>query len=102
VTLADFSVAAPLFYAEKAELPLTSYPHIREWFGRVSSLPAWRDTAPAAAAAMARRRRAPSPLQATAQTRHSLTLFFHRADKKFPGAVVALDRRGQGREATLR
>jgi glutathione S-transferase len=51
MTLADFSVAAPLFYAEKAELPLTSYPHIREWFARVSSLPAWRDTAPAAAAA---------------------------------------------------
>jgi glutathione S-transferase len=51
VTLADFSVVAPLFYAEKAELPLTSYPHIRDWFARVSSLPAWRDTAPAAAAA---------------------------------------------------
>jgi glutathione S-transferase len=51
VTLADFSVAAPLFYAEKAELPLTPYPHIRDWFARVSSLPAWRDTAPAAAAA---------------------------------------------------
>jgi glutathione S-transferase len=42
VTLADFSVAAPLFYAEKAELPLTPYPHIRDWFARVSSLPAWR------------------------------------------------------------
>jgi len=51
VTLADFSVAAPLFYAEKAKLPLTPYPHIRDWFARVSSLPAWRDTAPAAAAA---------------------------------------------------
>ncbi len=51
VTLADFSVAAPLFYGEKAELPLTPYPHIRDWFARVSSLPAWRDTAPAAAAA---------------------------------------------------
>jgi len=51
VTLADFSVAAPLFYAEKAELPLTPYPHIRDWFARVSSLPAWRDTAPAAAEA---------------------------------------------------
>jgi glutathione S-transferase len=51
LTLADFSVAAPLFYAEKAELPLAPYPHIRDWFARVSSLPAWRDTAPAAAAA---------------------------------------------------
>jgi glutathione S-transferase len=51
LTLADFSVAARLFFAEKAELPLTPYPHIRDWFARVSSLPAWRDTAPAAAAA---------------------------------------------------
>jgi glutathione S-transferase len=51
VTLADFSVASPLFYAEKAELPLMPYPHIRDWFARVSSLPAWRDTAPATAAA---------------------------------------------------
>jgi glutathione S-transferase len=51
VTLAHFSVVAPLFYAEKAELPLTPYPRIRDWFARVSSLPAWRDTAPAAAAA---------------------------------------------------
>ena len=50
VTLADFSVVAPLFYAEKAELPLTPYPHIRDWFARVSRLPAWHDTAPASAA----------------------------------------------------
>ncbi len=34
-----------------AELPLTPYPHIRDWCTRVSSLPAWRDTVPAAAAA---------------------------------------------------
>lgn len=51
VTLADFSVVAPLVFAEKAEMPLKPYPHIRDWFARVSSLPAWRDTAPAAAAA---------------------------------------------------
>jgi glutathione S-transferase len=46
-TLADFSVAAPLFYATEAELPLASYPQVRDWFDRVSALPAWRDTAPA-------------------------------------------------------
>jgi glutathione S-transferase len=46
VTLADFSVAAPLFYAKEAELPLAPYSHVRDWFGRVSALPAWRDTAP--------------------------------------------------------
>jgi glutathione S-transferase len=50
-TLADFSVAAPLFHAKEAELPLAPYGHVREWFGRISALPAWRDTAPAQAAA---------------------------------------------------
>jgi glutathione S-transferase len=46
VTLADFSVAAPLFYAKEAELPIAPYSHLRDWFTRVSALPAWRDTAP--------------------------------------------------------
>jgi glutathione S-transferase len=45
-TLADFSVAAPLFHAQAAEMPLAPYPHIRDWFERVSALPAWRETAP--------------------------------------------------------
>jgi glutathione S-transferase len=52
-TLADFSVAAPLFHAQAAELPLAPYPHIRDWFERVSALPAWRETAPPAVAAAA-------------------------------------------------
>jgi len=46
LTLADFAVAAPLFYAKEAELPLAPYSHLRDWFARVSALPAWRDTAP--------------------------------------------------------
>jgi glutathione S-transferase len=53
VTLADFSVVAPLFYTKEAELPVAPYPHLRDWFARVSALPAWRDTAPKAAAAAA-------------------------------------------------
>jgi glutathione S-transferase len=53
LTLADFSVAAPLFYAKEAELPLTPCPHVRVWFARVSALPAWRETAPAPASAAA-------------------------------------------------
>ena len=52
-TLADFSVAAPLFYAKEAELPLAPYAHIRDWFERVSALPAWRETAPPPVAAAA-------------------------------------------------
>lgn len=46
ITLADFSVAAPLFYADRAGIPLEPYANIRAWFGRVSALPAWRDSAP--------------------------------------------------------
>jgi glutathione S-transferase len=53
MTLADFSVAAPLFYTKEAELPLAPYSHVRDWFARVSALPAWRDTAPAPASAAA-------------------------------------------------
>ena len=53
VTLADFAVAAPLFYAKEAELPIGPYARVQDWFGRVSALPAWRDTAPQRPAAAA-------------------------------------------------
>jgi glutathione S-transferase len=52
-TLADFSVAASLFYSKEAELPIASYSHIQDWFGRVSALPAWGETAPQFASAAA-------------------------------------------------
>ncbi len=53
VTLADFSVAAPLFYAERAGLPVASHSHVSNWFGRVSALPCWQETMPQLAAAAA-------------------------------------------------
>jgi glutathione S-transferase len=53
VTLADFSVAAPLFYTKQAELPLEPYSNVRDWFARISALPAWRDTSPAPVATAA-------------------------------------------------
>jgi hypothetical protein len=40
-------VAAPLFYAKEVDLPLAAYAPLRDWFARVSALPAWRETAPA-------------------------------------------------------
>lgn len=46
LTIADFAVAAPMFYAQQAELPLAPYGHVRAWFERVSALPCWRETAP--------------------------------------------------------
>jgi glutathione S-transferase len=53
LTLADFSVAGPLFYAERAGMPVADYPKLREWFGRVAALPCWAQTAPQAPAAAA-------------------------------------------------
>ena len=46
LTIADFAVAAPLFYAKEAGLALDPYPHLRAWFERISALPCWRETAP--------------------------------------------------------
>ncbi len=53
VTLADFSVAVVLFYAERAQLPLASYPNVQAWFARVAALPCWQETAPQFTAAAA-------------------------------------------------
>jgi glutathione S-transferase len=53
VTLADFSVASLLFYAERAKLPLASYPNVKDWFARVSALPCWQETMPQFIAAAA-------------------------------------------------
>src|SRR5262249_40159077 len=56
LTVADFSIAAPLNYTEMARLPLDSYAEIKRWYGSVRALPAWQKTlaqcgmAPAAAA----------------------------------------------------
>jgi glutathione S-transferase len=53
LTIADFAVAAPLFYAKEAEMPVGPYPHLRGWFDRVAALPCWRETAPQFPAAAA-------------------------------------------------
>jgi glutathione S-transferase len=53
VTLADFSVAAVLFHAQAADLPIAPYAKVREWFGRVAALPCWGQTAPQVPAAAA-------------------------------------------------
>lgn len=49
LSLADLSVAPMLMYAEKAQYPLTGYPHLAAWFAKVQQLPAWQATEPAAA-----------------------------------------------------
>ncbi len=56
LTVADFSLGAPLNLAGAAGLPLDSYAEIKRWYGTLQSLPAWQKTLaqsaiPAAAAA---------------------------------------------------
>lgn len=46
LTLADFSVAATLFFVKQAEMPIEPYARVQEWFARVSALPCWKETAP--------------------------------------------------------
>ncbi len=56
LTLADFSLGAPMNLAELAGLPVASYSEINRWYGTLRALPAWQQTLaqcamPAAAAA---------------------------------------------------
>jgi len=56
LTVADFSLGAPLNYAEMGRIPLESYPEIKRWYASLRALPAWQKTLaqsalPAAAAA---------------------------------------------------
>jgi glutathione S-transferase len=46
LTLADFTLVAPLFRAEPAKMPLENYGNIRRWFAAQAALPAWKETAP--------------------------------------------------------
>ncbi len=51
LTIADFTVAAPLFHAQGAAMPVGPYANVGAWFGRVSALPCWSETAQQMAAA---------------------------------------------------
>jgi glutathione S-transferase len=46
LTLADFAVAAPLFHADRAKVPVAQYRNIGRWFSKQALLPAWQETAP--------------------------------------------------------
>ncbi|HVX90637.1 MAG TPA: glutathione S-transferase family protein [Candidatus Paceibacterota bacterium] len=45
-TLADFTVASYLTYAEQARVPLQSYPHICRWRAEIWRLKAWQAVLP--------------------------------------------------------
>ncbi len=53
LTIADFSVAVTLPYAQRAQIPVGEFPEIERWHGRLNELPAWREPFPAAAKAAA-------------------------------------------------
>jgi glutathione S-transferase len=44
LTLADFSLAAGMIYADPAHLPVAPYGEIKRWYGTLSALPAWQKT----------------------------------------------------------
>ena len=46
LTIADFSVAVTLPYAEKAHIPLEEFPEIRRWHDQLNELDAWRNPFP--------------------------------------------------------
>lgn len=43
-TLADYAVAAPLMYMEKADIPVQQYQNMMRWLRQVQELPAWKNT----------------------------------------------------------
>lgn len=47
LTVADFSMAVPLPYADSAHMPVDEFPEIRRWHDRLNALEAWRDPFPA-------------------------------------------------------
>lgn len=46
MSLADFTVVAPLFYAEAGKIPIEKYGNIKRWFATQAAMPAWQQTAP--------------------------------------------------------
>lgn len=46
LTLADLTVAASFTYAEALKLPVGDFPRVKDWFGRVQALEAWKATQP--------------------------------------------------------
>jgi glutathione S-transferase len=53
LTIADFSVAVTLPYADKAKIPIAEFTEIERWHGQLNELPAWREPFPVAAKAAA-------------------------------------------------
>lgn len=46
LTVADFSVAVTLPYAEKAKIPIDEFPEVRRWHDQLNAFEAWREPFP--------------------------------------------------------
>jgi glutathione S-transferase len=46
LTVADFSVAVTLPYAEKAKIPIAEFPEVRRWHDQLNAFDAWREPFP--------------------------------------------------------
>lgn len=46
LSLADFSVAAPLVYTDACRLPVKDLPHLQDWYGRMAALEEWKNNLP--------------------------------------------------------
>jgi glutathione S-transferase len=44
LSVADFSIGAPLILAGPAQFPLDDFPEIRRWYAQLAALPAWQKT----------------------------------------------------------
>jgi glutathione S-transferase len=53
LTIADFSVAAALPDADRANIPVREFPEVERWHARLNELPAWREPFPTASKAAA-------------------------------------------------
>lgn len=51
LTVADFSMAVALPFADAAHIPLTEFPAVQRWHDRLNQLDAWREPFPARAVA---------------------------------------------------
>jgi len=45
LTLADLTLGSSLMYAKQAEVPVAEFQHIEAWFGRVTALDGWKQSA---------------------------------------------------------
>jgi glutathione S-transferase len=46
LTVADLTIAATFTYADPLNIPVNSFPNVKEWFTRITALDAWKNTQP--------------------------------------------------------